>query len=180
MALVNSGTLELGLPRTQPANRNISSEFPQGNPAPYGLNEYYGVAGGVPNSGQIAFSNFYGASAYTPMTVNISTQDHAAQDCSRPYIVYTTRANNLSVTGGNGSYNRDWDGANAQNGDSTIFFENIDNKTGSNINQATFNLRANRGGELNGAGYYNVIVSDGTNSINRAYFHRAFYNMGCF
>lgn len=40
---------------------DIQNEFGGSNPIQ--LNEYYGVASGIPTSGQISLSNFYGASA---------------------------------------------------------------------------------------------------------------------
>ena len=39
----------------------IANEF--GGSAPHSLNEYYGVASGIPSSGQISMNQFYGASA---------------------------------------------------------------------------------------------------------------------
>jgi len=52
MAVKSSGSL---------AMTDIVNEF--GGSAPHSLNEYYGVASGVPTSGTIAFDDFYGASA---------------------------------------------------------------------------------------------------------------------
>lgn len=55
MALQSSGAISLN---------DIQNEF--GGSNPIGINEYYGVAPGIPASGQIAIGDFYGASAITP------------------------------------------------------------------------------------------------------------------
>ena len=52
MALQSSGAISL---------LDIANEF--GGTAPHAINEYYGAASGIPTSGTIALSNFYGASA---------------------------------------------------------------------------------------------------------------------
>lgn len=52
MALQSSGAISLN---------DIQTEF--GGSNPIGINEYYGVAPGIPASGQISIGNFYGASA---------------------------------------------------------------------------------------------------------------------
>jgi hypothetical protein len=52
MALPSSGALSL---------LDIQGEF--GGSNPIGINEYYGVASGIPASGQISIDDFYGASA---------------------------------------------------------------------------------------------------------------------
>ena len=52
MALPSSGAISL---------LAIANEF--GGSAPHSLNEYYGVASGIPSSGQISMNQFYGASA---------------------------------------------------------------------------------------------------------------------
>lgn len=186
MALVNSGTLELGIPANQPANRNISSEF--GNtPGQDEIREYYRGAGYVPNnatnvpsSGQIAFSNFYGTSAYTPVSANINNMFAVRVDCSRPYSMGVNTATSLSVSGGNGSYNRDWDGPNSQSGSFIVRFANIDNATAANINIFANNNSANAGGEFNRVAGYNVNVSDGTTSVNRGFNYNVNFNQGCF
>ena len=54
MALQSSGAISLA---------NIAAEF--GGSTPHSLSEYYGVASGVPSSGTISLSNFYGTSAIT-------------------------------------------------------------------------------------------------------------------
>lgn len=55
MTLQSSGAISL---------LDIAGEF--GGSAPHSLNEYYGVDIGVPSSGQISFSDFYGKSVYVP------------------------------------------------------------------------------------------------------------------
>ena len=52
MGLQSSGSISLS---------NIAGEF--GGSTPHSLSEYYDAASGIPASGQISFSNFYGASA---------------------------------------------------------------------------------------------------------------------
>tara|TARA_R110000744_G_scaffold64262_4_gene132198 strand:+ start:551 stop:1135 length:585 start_codon:yes stop_codon:yes gene_type:complete len=64
MALPSSGVLSIG---------DIAGEF--GGAAPHALSEYYGAAAGVPASGTIAISDFYGTSsvidpAYTQVNNN--------------------------------------------------------------------------------------------------------------
>jgi hypothetical protein len=191
MALVSSGTIQLGIPASQPANRNISSEF--GNtPGADSISEYYRggayvpnspFTSGIPTSGQISFSNFYGAARYTPMTVNIGNLNVTRTDCSRPYSFFTNRATNLSVSGGNGSYSRDWDGPNSyQNlfgAWGFIQFQNIDNQTAANINIWVSNNSSNFIGEYSRRAFYNVTVNDGTTSVNRSFSYTANLNAGC-
>lgn len=52
MALPNTGTLSIG---------DIAAEF--GGIEPHSMSEYYGAAAGIPNTGEISVSDFYGASA---------------------------------------------------------------------------------------------------------------------
>jgi len=52
MALQGSGAISLA---------NVQTEF--GGSNPIGINEYYGVAGGVPGSGTISLYDFYGKSS---------------------------------------------------------------------------------------------------------------------
>ena len=53
MTLQSSGSISL---------QNIATEF--GGSAPHNISEYYGAAAGIPSSGTISFSNFYGASSF--------------------------------------------------------------------------------------------------------------------
>ena len=63
MALPSSGPLSIG---------DIAGEF--GGVAPHALSEYYGAAAGVPASGTIAISDFYGTSSIVD-SVNLSNPD---------------------------------------------------------------------------------------------------------
>ena len=188
MALVSSGTIQLGIPATQPANRNISSEFGD-TPGEDSISEYYRggayvpnspFTSGIPSSGTISFSNFYGAARYTPISVNIGNMIRVAVDCSRPYSMGGNRTTSLSVSGGNGSYTRDWDGPNAFSGSFIVRFQNIDNQTAANINIFSNNNSANAGGEFNRNANYNVNVTDGSSSANRAFQYNVNFNQGCF
>lgn len=58
MALPSSGPLSIN---------DIVAEF--GGAAPHGLTEYYSAAPGVPASGALAISAFYGTSAFTPQVL---------------------------------------------------------------------------------------------------------------
>jgi len=60
--IVSSGALSLGT--SAGTNRSISAEFL--GAAPHALTEYYGVDTGVPASGTIDFSDFYGTAAAPP------------------------------------------------------------------------------------------------------------------
>ena len=60
MALPTSGPLSLD---------DIAGEF--GGTTPHSLSEYYGVAAGIPTSGTISISDFYGASAFTPYDLSL-------------------------------------------------------------------------------------------------------------
>lgn len=55
MALQSSGAISLA---------NVQTEF--GGSAPTSISEYYGADAGVPASGTISLSDFYGTSSYTP------------------------------------------------------------------------------------------------------------------
>ena len=58
-------------PSGQITLNDIATEF--GGSVPHNLSEYYGVADGIPSSGQISLSNFYGASASGVTGWDIST-----------------------------------------------------------------------------------------------------------
>ena len=60
MALQSSGAISLA---------NVQTEF--GGSNPIGINEYYGVAAGVPGSGTISLADFYGKSAGFAWTQHI-------------------------------------------------------------------------------------------------------------
>lgn len=69
MAIESSGAISLGT--AAGTNRSISGEF--GGSAPHAISEYYGVASGVPGSGEIKFSDFHGTSAFSWGTPNSPT-----------------------------------------------------------------------------------------------------------
>ena len=69
MAIASSGAISLGT--AAGTNRSISGEH--GGSAPHAISEYYGVASGVPGSGEIAFSDFHGTSAFSWGTPNSPT-----------------------------------------------------------------------------------------------------------
>ena len=60
MALQTSGAISL---------QNVAAEF--GGAVPHSLSEYYGVDSGIPSSGQISLSNFYGAANFPTFTASI-------------------------------------------------------------------------------------------------------------
>lgn len=61
MSIVTTGTISL---------TDIALEF--GGVAPHSLSEYYGAAAGVPSSGQISLSDFYGKSDQSTVTYEIT------------------------------------------------------------------------------------------------------------
>ncbi len=64
MALQSSGAISLG---------DIAGEF--GGSQPHSLSEYYGAASGIPSSGAIDFSDFYGSQAGFEFTISSNTQE---------------------------------------------------------------------------------------------------------
>lgn len=89
MALQSSGSISLS---------NVASEF--GGSTPHSLSEYYGSDTGVPASGQIKLSQFYGTSSFTP---NGGNPDVASivhnQNTSVTYSSTTSRLVNTITTG---------------------------------------------------------------------------------
>ena len=63
MALQSSGPISLG---------DIAGEF--GGSQPHSLSEYYDAASGIPSSGAIDLSDFYGAQAGFQFTISSNTQ----------------------------------------------------------------------------------------------------------
>lgn len=63
MVLQSSGPISIG---------DVAAEF--GGAAPHSLSEYYGVAPGIPTSGIISLSDFYGASASTSIDVELTIE----------------------------------------------------------------------------------------------------------
>jgi hypothetical protein len=173
MALVNTGSLQLGLPASIPANQNISSEF-GGAPAPYDISEYYRGGGLVPNnatnvptSGSISFSNFYGTSAtppYTPVSVSIPNYSQERIDVAPPYSLSFSQTLTASASAGNGSYNYNWT-RNAYTNPSGLINMSGSGSTGnpltingSNNSQGTFMNTHN--------GNWTVSVSDGNTNAS--------------
>ena len=64
MALQSSGQISL---------LNVATEF--GGSAPHSLSEYYGAAAGIPSSGTISLSNFYGTSSSFAFTLSSSQEN---------------------------------------------------------------------------------------------------------
>lgn len=113
MALPTSGALSLN---------DIKGEF--GGPAAPSLNDYYaggtyvpsgttGTNGAVPSSGAISINNFYGTSAATSLSINISPGDMYTSR-SGPGLV-TSSTDTASASGGAGGYTYAWS---YQSGDS--------------------------------------------------------------
>ena len=100
MTLQTSGNISLG---------DIAAEF--GGSLPYTLGDYYAGGAyvpsgtsGIPSSGNISLGDFYGASAYTPLTLNISSIfEYGSANQAR---IYGTLYSNEG--GGSGSYTYAW------------------------------------------------------------------------
>jgi len=78
MALQSSGAISL---------LDVQNEF--GGSNPIGINEYYGVAAGVPSSGTISLYDFYGKSAYTWIQFSMGYRDVNTAN-NQDYFVGTT------------------------------------------------------------------------------------------
>ncbi|NBX72086.1 hypothetical protein EBQ91_04145 [bacterium] len=98
MALQSSGAISL---------LNVQNEF--GGSNPIGINEYYGVAAGVPSSGTISLSDFYGKSniftttyvfGYRDYTVasNQTVSNYLAGNVITPGSFYSPKTLNVQVT----------------------------------------------------------------------------------
>lgn len=72
MALPSSGTISLN---------DVATEF--GGAVPHAISEYYGADTGVPASGTISLSDFYGTSAFTPAVINYAVQTTTNEYFSR-------------------------------------------------------------------------------------------------
>ena len=81
-ALASSGELSLGT--AAGTDRSISGEF--GGSAPHGLSEYYSCASGIPSSGAIDFSDFYGKSAWDNPVQNCVWTHYDFSECSTGVI----------------------------------------------------------------------------------------------
>lgn len=122
MALQSSGQITLN---------DIAGEF--GGSVPHSLSEYYAAASGIPGSGQIKFSDFYGASAALNLIISANTMNldlysaftSAGQDPSSVALFNITINSGVTIyssnTEGNnsqlGSYNYDRNYALSNNGD---------------------------------------------------------------
>lgn len=71
MALQGSGQIKIS---------EIATEF--GGTAPHGLSEYYGSDTGVPTSGEITCSDFYGTSSVTPVDITFGGQYNTEDNAS--------------------------------------------------------------------------------------------------
>lgn len=90
MALQSSGPIAIG---------DIAGEF--GGSTPHDLSEYYGVAAGVPSSGQIALSDFYGTQANfldTTVTSGWNSLIDQGYDSGMGSIANATLSNGETVT----------------------------------------------------------------------------------
>ena len=92
MALPSSGAISL---------LAIANEF--GGSAPHSLNEYYGVASGIPSSGQISMNQFYGASAVVTQSVKSFS--------SSAYTLYTAVIYFFEGAGTGSYYGITWSGS---------------------------------------------------------------------
>lgn len=97
MVLQSSGAISL---------YDIQTEF--GGSTPISMSEYYGAASGIPSSGSISFSNFYGKSALSsgpPTPVASSIPDRSGSVGITSYeIVRGLYANNLTRSDGTTSF----------------------------------------------------------------------------
>ena len=94
MVLQSSGAISL---------YNIQTEF--GGSTPISMSEYYGAASGIPSSGAISFSNFYGKSAQssgapTPVASSIPARSGGVGNNTNFEIVRGLEANNLTRSEG--------------------------------------------------------------------------------
>ncbi len=107
MALPTSGRLTLGM---------VRAEFGGGVPAR--LSNYYRGGGrvpdtpanaGVPTSGPISLSDFYGATAYTPPTISVAqTGGYVFQPEPAPPTAFVSATLTASGSGGSGSFSWQW------------------------------------------------------------------------
>ena len=92
MTLQSSGAISLA---------NIASEF--GGSTPHSLSEYYGVARGVPSSGTISMSQFYGTSA--PAYVYATGGSVSQSGNYRTHYFYGSGYFNVTNAGNSGGSN---------------------------------------------------------------------------
>jgi hypothetical protein len=109
MTIVSSGAISLGT--SAGTNRSISAEY--GDSPPHSLSEFYGADTGVPASGTISFSDFYGTSSNP---VNLGADTTVTAVGSSVAIVqlkfYTAATNFEAIPTGNlgttGQFDRTW------------------------------------------------------------------------
>ena len=90
MALQASGSISLS---------QIANEF--NDTAPHSLSEQYGAASGIPSSGAISFSDFYGATSTTTHTVSPkATIFVTAVTAPRAFVRYTTYTYSFVISPG--------------------------------------------------------------------------------
>ena len=90
MALQTSGSISLS---------QIANEF--NDTAPHSLSEQYGAATGIPSSGAISFSDFYGATSTTTHTVSPkATIFVTAVTAPRAFVRYTTYTYSFVISPG--------------------------------------------------------------------------------
>ena len=99
------------LPSSGPISLNeIAVEF--GGSVPHALNEYYGVATGIPTSGQISIGDFYGASASNAWNIATATMSGtpknyfsiAPQDAQPTDVFFKPDGTRMYVTGSLSNY----------------------------------------------------------------------------
>jgi hypothetical protein len=131
--------------------QDIVDEF--GGAAPHALSEYYGAASGVPTSGEITLSDFYGVSAFTmPSGIIIPYHGSSAPSGWTAF----TGTNNRLVVGAGTSYN-----AGATGGSSTVnasaSFTNTGGHTGGG--SPAGNSNANSGRDTAGAHSHTATIT---------------------
>lgn len=102
MVLQSSGAISL---------YDIQTEF--GGSTPISMSEYYGAASGIPSSGTISFSNFYGKSALssgppTPVASSIPARSGGVGQTNYE-IVRGLSANNLTRSDGTTNFDNSYD-----------------------------------------------------------------------
>ena len=139
MVLQSSGAISL---------YNIQTEF--GGSTPISMSEYYGAASGIPSSGAISFSNFYGKSAQssgapTPVASSIPGASGGLGNTSYE-IITGLYANNTTRSEGTTSF--DNRGAGVRGSSNNVSYPNL-------IIQAKPGDVLNLIGRINTNGYYN-------------------------
>lgn len=146
MALQTSGQISL---------QNIATEF--GGTAPHGLTEYYAAAAGIPASGEISIQDFYGASAITNWTSDITKGQQTAQ-----YVTWRGYSSTLPIGSITDNTVDNLGGATVRQvaslNNSTLFLEingNIPNSGWTSIDMGPYNFtRASAGYNYNSSNNY--------------------------